>query len=1108
MRARWMCVFVALTACTSRSDPHTDGAGLAANALGSAALGRFHVFDAQLRPAGHLAPRGEHVRLEGPTVPLEVLVPRVADGELRVATRGSEDWASLSLRAVGVAPSPATVEASSVVYRDVAPATDAIQLVEPHRVEEVRVLRDSSAPTTFVWRITRERGIARLRVREGVVEALDAEGRARLRMERPFAIDANGTKKSLAVRLDGDLLVLSLDATGLAHPIAVDPAWGPTTSMNVTRAYHRAVKLASGKVLVVGGEPASGFVTSTAEIYDGGTRTWTLAASMSTLRAAHGLVPLPGGKVLVVGGRTTADQVTVAATSSAEIYDPATDAWTAAKSMNTARSNAGVLALPSGKIAVLGGVGLMNATVYDPTKDTWTDSLNSMPLARTVPMGAVVALGGKAFFIGGNNVNDTTASIFDPAIGLFTSTANFASAHGLGLGVALSDGRAMMIGGVGNGGAAYGNTGIAEVYNPLSDTWSATPAMPGGPHTGGSTVLLPDGRVFAISGTTNVYAAPDETATDLYDPIAGTWKAGPAISRGRVFGTASLLADGSVVFAGGDSGARSLLDNVTKSPTAQVDALAEALPKGSKCSASGACTSGACAQSYCCDRPCTGACESCDVPGKEGTCTILTGAVGSGKAACSGSGGCAGTCDGSSPSCTFPVTECVSASCVGGVATAQAFCDGAGTCASKPIAYCGDFACGAVTCKTSCAADGDCVSGKICEVATGKCVTKKARGATCTKSTECTTGFCADGLCCDKACDGACEACDVTASEGVCTTLDGVPDKHGKCGSGPCADVCKAGACSFKSATTACGAACVGSMLNTAGNCSGLDDKCAGAGSSPCPGNYACEDATKCRTKCFVNADCAAGFACDIFGNCLVPPDAGAPDSGADTFVPPTETGPSDTGIGVAESGTKLPDDPKITADFQRCTKDNECSTGHCVEGVCCDTACTDRCKSCALLASPGKCTLEPIGVDLKNECGPSFSCLGTCDGTGQCIGAGTGTMCSRNKCTTGSKGVGPAYCAAPGAACNDDDVVEFDCMPYACEPAFGACLGSCKSSDDCANGFVCDVSSKTCVAPEVPEASSGCAVRGENGASPDAPRLAGIALALAALGLARRKRS
>jgi hypothetical protein len=452
----------------------------------------------------------------------------------------------------------------------------------------------------------------------------------------------------------------------------------------------------------------------------------------------------------------------------------------------------------------------------------------------------------------------------------------------------------------------------------------------------------------------------------------------------------------------------------------------------------------------------------------------------------------------------------VTASCTGGVATPQSLCDGKGACPTKSVTYCGDYACGAVSCKTACSADTDCVSGRVCDIATSKCVTKKARGATCAKASECTSGFCADGLCCDKACNGACEACDVLASEGVCTALDGVADKHGKCGTGPCADLCKSGACAYKPSTVACGAACVGSMLNTAGNCSGIDDECAGAGSSACPGNYACEDATQCRTKCFVNADCAAGFVCDIFGNCIAPPDAGVSDSSVDTGTTMEDSTPADTGsvdtstpdTAVAETGTRIPDDPKINGDFQRCTKDSECSTGHCVEGVCCDTACTDRCHSCALLSAPGKCTVEPIGVDLKNECGPALSCLGTCDGTGQCIGSGAGTMCARNKCITGSKGLGPAYCAAPGAACNDDEAIEFDCMPYACEPAFGACLSQCKSSEDCANGFVCDVGSRTCVQPISPEADSGCAFprrASTNG-------MAGIALVVAAFRLARRR--
>lgn len=155
---------------------------------------------------------------------------------------------------------------------------------------------------------------------------------------------------------------------------------------------------------------------------------------------------------------------------------------------------------------------------------------------------------------------------------------------------------------------------------------------------------------------------------------------------------------------------------------------------------------------------------------------------------------------------------------------------------------------------------------------------------------------------------------------------------------------------------------------------------------------------------------------------------------------------------------------------------------------------------SCALLGSPGKCSVEPIGVDLRGECGPALSCLGTCDGAGACTGAGKGTMCSRNRCIGPSAGVGPAYCKAPGARCPTDEAVPFDCAPFICEPAFGACLAGCARSADCANGFTCDVGSRTCVALPPPEEDSGCAM-GRSGAR------GWLAVLLVLVGLGRSRR-
>lgn len=52
---------------------------------------------------------------------------------------------------------------------------------------------------------------------------------------------------------------------------------------------------------------------------------------------------------------------------------------------------------------------------------------------------------------------------------------------------------------------------------------------------------------------------------------------------------------------------------------------------------------------------------------------------------------------------------------------------------------------------------------------------KRANGLTCQGAAQCLSGFCVQDLCCDSACDGACESCNglsnVEAVDGECGTL-------------------------------------------------------------------------------------------------------------------------------------------------------------------------------------------------------------------------------------------------------------------------------------------------------------------------------------------------
>lgn len=52
-------------------------------------------------------------------------------------------------------------------------------------------------------------------------------------------------------------------------------------------------------------------------------------------------------------------------------------------------------------------------------------------------------------------------------------------------------------------------------------------------------------------------------------------------------------------------------------------------------------------------------------------------------------------------------------------------------------------------------------------------VFKKDLGTGCGGTTECHSGFCTSGVCCDTACDGACQACTVTGQVGVCGSACG-----------------------------------------------------------------------------------------------------------------------------------------------------------------------------------------------------------------------------------------------------------------------------------------------------------------------------------------------
>ena len=66
------------------------------------------------------------------------------------------------------------------------------------------------------------------------------------------------------------------------------------------------------------------------------------------------------------------------------------------------------------------------------------------------------------------------------------------------------------------------------------------------------------------------------------------------------------------------------------------------------------------------------------------------------------------------------------------------------------------------------------------------------------------------------------------------------------------------------------------------------------------------------------------------------------------------------------------------------CTNGGDCSSGHCVDDLCCDGPCGGTCEACDVSGSEGSCTAVPPATDPDGECSP-----GECDGSGACAAGG-----------------------------------------------------------------------------------------------------------------------
>jgi FG-GAP-like repeat/FG-GAP repeat len=513
---------------------------------------------------------------------------------------------------------------------------------------------------------------------------------------------------------------------------------------------------------------------------------------------------------------------------------------------------------------------------------------------------------------------------------------------------------------------------------------------------------------------------------------------------------------------------------------------------GSACTTGAQCSSSFCVDGVCCNSTCTATCQACTAAkkgsGSDGTCGDIAPATDPDNECvasdCNGSGAC-GANPGMLPNGTACLSKgtCLSGNCIDGVC-----CDSpcAATCKACTTAKKGGGAngvCGDIAVATD--PDNECAFGNCNGLGACGGSILLGNGVACSSAGQCSSGFCTDGVCCNNACTGTCLACTAakkgSGTNGTCGVIANATDPDNECATGDCngAGACTSGGPSPDGSPCSSGATCNsgfcvdGVCCNNfcSGTCeactaakvgSGVDGHCwfVGAGLDPdnecpmvCNGSGACNTSTGTLpngTICSFSNDCLSGNCVD--GVCCDAPcggvcqsckanwkNNGTPD-GVCGFIkkgtdPQSEcTNSSCNGVGGCQFANGFP-----------CAVTTDCESLFCVDGVCCNSACSGLCVACSAAKKgegpEGTCGYVATSTNPDNECATSCNGLGTCTNTLPLAPLGSA-------CTVDAQ-CGSGFCT-DGVCCNGSCSVSCKACNVAgqigtCSEIFpGSCAGQC----------------------------------------------------------------
>ena len=275
--------------------------------------------------------------------------------------------------------------------------------------------------------------------------------------------------------------------------------------------------------------------------------------SMASGRYQHSATLLGDGTILILGGYSSIGL----SRKTAEVFDPASGLCRSLSpaTMHSGRFHHTATLLPNGKVLIAGGetddfVRTNTAELFDPASRTFTLLPNTMTLTRYGHT-ATLLWDGKVLIAGGYtgegaNLRITNAAeLFDPLSGTFTSLPPMASRRFYHTATLLGNGKVLLAGGQ-NG---RGISATAELFDPSTGTFTLVPGAMSVPRNTHAATRLTNGKVLITGGTMTGYEVSN--TAEVFDPATGTFSLLAPMSSVRYGHTATLLPNGKVLLTGG-----------------------------------------------------------------------------------------------------------------------------------------------------------------------------------------------------------------------------------------------------------------------------------------------------------------------------------------------------------------------------------------------------------------------------------------------------------------------------------------------------------------------------------------------------------------------------